>query len=354
MKKIIILILIIALASLWYFFYEEIYNINITKFIVPDQLYLVKGNEININVEIEEKENKKVNLKYISSDETILKTDGNKLKGIDDGTVTLTIKAINGEVKKTKVTVTSLITSPEINNEKAYITCNEYSKEEEKLLEEILKYRINESGYKTRGGALSAARFLLLEFKNGIKYFNENGRLESHSDILKIDSEGRFYHKGLYLTESKYDIISPSTEDGPKAWGCPLYNLYFNKSMENGLNCSGFITWALFNAGYDIGDVGAGDYTYVHNELLDLEPKEEINNALLYSGKIKVGDLIGFDGHIGMIIGMDNNKIYIGESYETGLRVRSFSKGALLNSEYTHIILMDDFYKIDGSYNNMW
>lgn len=354
MKKIIIIILLSILALLWYFLYEEVYNIKITEFTVPEKLYIIKGTVTPIDITIKEKNDKKINLKYISNDENILKTDGNKLTGINDGKTTLTIKTVNGEKKTVEIIVTSLITNPEINNDKPYITCNLYSKEEEKLLEEILENKIYESGYKTRGGVVAAARFLILEFKNKIKYFNENGRLENHGQILKIDGEGRFYHKGLYLTEDKYKIITSSTESGPAAWGCPLKNLYYNKIMENGLDCSGFITWVLFNAGFDIGDVGAGNFDYIHNELLDLTPKEEITNELLYSGKIKVGDLIGFDGHIGIIIGMDNSKIYIGESYETGLRAREFTKSELIKSEFTHIILMDDYYKHDGNYTIMW
>ena len=32
--------------------------------------------------------------------------------------------------------------------------------------------------------------------------------------------------------------------------------------MPNGLDCSGFIAWVLKNAGFDPGDIGAGDTEY--------------------------------------------------------------------------------------------
>lgn len=354
MKKYLVLsILILVISFYGYLIYKE-NNINIIKFEVPEKIYIIVGEETEIDINIMEENNKKIKLSLISENEEILKVNNNKIKGISDGNTKLKVKLQNKDVKKVDVVVTSLITKPTINNDKEYIKCGEYSKEESDLLEEIIKLRIDEAGYKTRAGALAAARFLLLEFKSGIKYYNENGRLENHSNIKYIDGEGRFYHKGLYLTEDKYSEIVASTNDGPKMWGCVLKNINYSKTMENGLNCSGFITWALYNAGYDIKDVGAGDYSYINNELLDLRPKESINLELLNSGKVKVGDLIGFDGHIAMIIGLEENKIYVGESYETGLRVLTFTYDELIKSDFTDIILMDDYYKNDGKITNMW
>lgn len=363
MKKrfiLLIFLLLILLLIISYFYFEISKNeIEITSFIVPEKLYISVNNPENIKIIIEEKNKKEVKYKLISEDESILKTSDNSVLGLKDGKTKIIVNAQNGETKEIEVVVTSLITKPKIDNEKPFIKCGEYSKEEESLLEEILEYKIKEAGYTSRGAAVSAARFLILEFKSGIRYFNENGRLENHSSILKIDGEGRYYHKGLYLTEDKYKNIEYSTSSGPKTWGCPLHNNYQNKEMENGLNCSGFITWVLYNAGYDIKDVGAGDFDYINNELLDIKPKMEITKELLNSGKVKVGDLIGKDGHIAMIIGLEEDKIYVGESYYEGdliegLRVRIFSKEELISSDFTDIILMDDFYKNEGIYNNMW
>lgn len=355
MKNNFVLILCILIVCFFgYLIYSENVNIELTVFEVPEKIYLPVGDKKEIIVNVEEKDNKKVRLNYISSNEDILSVKNNVITGISDGNVKLKVKAQNGESKEISVVVTNLITKPTLNNNKDYIICKEYTKEENDLLDEILESRINEAGYQTRGGALAAVRFLLLEFRSGIKYYNENGRLENHSNIKYVDGEGRFYHKGLYLSEEKYDEIVSSTSDGPKMWGCTLKNINYSKVMENGLNCSGFITWALYNAGYDIKDVGAGDYSYVNNELLDLKPKESISESLLSSGKVKVGDLIGFDGHIAMIIGLEKNKVYVGESYETGLRVRTFTYDELLESDFTDIILMDDYYKEDGNFTNMW
>ena len=355
MKKIFLIIFILLL--IWFLY---LYNskeipektLNITEFIVPEKIYLAINEEKQIQIKITEENNQEIKLKYINNSD-ILSIKNGFIKGLKEGSTKVTINAQN-EKREIEVIVTNLITKPELNNDKPYLKCGEYNKSDVALLESILEYKINEAGYLTRGGALAAARFLLLEFKNGIKYFNENGRLENHSSILHIDGEGRYYHKGLYLNEDKYSEIVSSTPSGPKMWGCELKNNYLNRYTENGLNCSGFITWALYNAGYDIKDVGAGDFSYIHNELLDLRPRELISENLLNSNKIKAGDLIGFDGHIAMIIGIENNNYYIGESYETGLRVRTFNINELINSEFTDIILMDEYYKEEGNYKNMW
>ena len=43
------------------------------------------------------------------------------------------------------------------NNSKSYLPCGRYTKEENDLLDEILKDRINDAGYKTRAGVVAAA-----------------------------------------------------------------------------------------------------------------------------------------------------------------------------------------------------
>lgn len=364
--KIIAVILVIIASTLVYFdkfkstskkvesVFQTLDELELTKFEVPEIIYLAVGETLKPNILIEEKEEKDFKVKLSSSKTKIFKIIGDEIKGKSDGEASLSIMVSNGEVKETKVIVTSLISPYTLNNEKEFLDCKEYSTEEAKLLDKILEYKIKEKGYLTRSGALEATRFLLLNFKYNLNYFLENGRLENHSDILHIDAEGRYYHKGLYLSEDKYDSIEASTESGPAMWGCPLKGVLYKKYSDNGLNCSGFITWALYNAGYDIKDVGAGDYSYVNNELLDLRPKEKITEDLLKSGEVKAGDLIGFDGHIAMIIGIDKDKIYVGESYETGTRVREFTHKELLKSDFTDIILMDDYYKEDGNYSEMW
>ena len=69
----------------------------------------------------------------------------------------------------------------------------------------------------------------------------------------------------------------------------------------------------------------------------------------------KVGDLIGRDGHIALIAGLDENNIYIAESLVGGVVIKEFSKyGTELYKLYSFINNMDELYKEEGIYTNMW
>lgn len=63
----------------------------------------------------------------------------------------------------------------------------------------------------SRAGVAEAARFLTLEFPYRIGYFNENGRL---ANPPKVDCEERYYHKGLYLHSSRFEVGDLLSGDG--------------------------------------------------------------------------------------------------------------------------------------------
>lgn len=281
--------------------------------------------------------------------------------GVSEGKTVIRAIASNGLEEEVEVQVTPLIvTMPNrFQWKKKYLACNQYTKEEAILLDQILQDRIAKAGYQTRAGVVAAARFLTLEFPYRIAYFYENGRLENHYDKRKVDGEGRYYHVGLYLSEDKYSMITPSW-DGPAMWGCPLtnrddtgpYTLY--TPYPNGLDCSGFVAWALLNGGFDLGDIGAGiDPNYL--DFSDVGEKVTITPQLLNSSRVKVGDLIGLYGHIAMIVGMDDTNYYLAESLIElkGPSITVYSRQQL-PSIYRYIMLMDDVYKNDGNLTNRW
>ena len=81
-----------------------------------------------------------------------------------------------------------------------------------------------------------------------------------------------------------------------------------------------------------------------------------LEKELMESGKVKPGDLINWWGHIGIIIGIDENKTYyVAESLDAyyGLVVKEYKKSEMPDS-WTYIMLMDDVYKSDGNLTNMW
>lgn len=280
---------------------------------------------------------------------------------------TATISATAEDITETvDVTVTDMIIPMPGPNELNYgskerIPANKYSEEDNDFLDEVLKTRVENAGYGTRAGALASARFLTLEFPYLVPYFYENGRLEAHGSKNTVDGEGRYYHEGLYLHESRYEGIRYSLA-GPAYWGAPLTNYenagYFTSGQRypNGFSCSGFITWCLINGGTDVGDVGAGNYEYRDDDLCDIGVQVPVTLETMYSGKVKAGDLIGTDGHIAMIVGLDETYIYIGESIGRGVRITKLriADELIYNPEYTYIMLMDTVYEGEGNYTEMW
>lgn len=123
----------------------------------------------------------------------------------------------------------------------------------------------------------------------------------------------------------------------------------------NGLDCSGYISWALYNGGFDVGDVGAGDNPYRDDDLYDLGERRDISIELINSGEVKVGDLIAYWGHMAMIVGMDKDNLYIAESLPQtkGVVVKKYTKKKAV-STFVNIMLMDEVYKEDGNLTIMW
>jgi len=327
-----------------------------------ETLYMWEGREETINYEVVKLGNVKDEIKLSSLDETVATVlEDGKIRGLKNGVTSIKLESSDGKVSTTvKVVVSNFITKPVINFRKNYLGCKQFSLDEANLVDEILFDRINDAGYQTRAGVVAAARFLTLEFNYRIHYFAENGRLKNYPPYHYVDGEGRYYHRGLYLNENKFKEIKASLV-GPAIWGCDLKTFtnlpeyVYGKKYPNGLDCSGFVTWALFNGGFDVGDIGAG----AHEEYYDLDdigPKIYVTNNLIDSGKVKVGDLIGNNGHMAIIVGIDSNNVYIAESLNTtaGVVVTTVAKNNLVNSIYDYVILMDNVYKEDGNYTNMW
>ena len=318
-----------------------------------DKIYLAIGEvkELDYEIETEEILEEDLKLHYISKDNTFFDIKNNKIIGLNVGKTYLNIKCLDKE-KVVEVIVTDLITLPKYAQDKEYLGCNVFAEEEAKVLDEILEYDINDAGYETRAGVVAAARFLSLKFPYKINYYFENGRLNS-SRRKHIDAEGRYYHKGLYLSENKYDTLEENASTRkPKMWGCELYANYTKSYSRNGLNCSGFVSWVLLNGGFNVGDLGAGSTEEF--DFTDLGNKVNLNLEVI-ENDIKVGDLIGRDGHIAIIIGIDEEKVYIAESYIPSLKVREFTYQELVDSyEFKYVMLMDSVYKKDGNLKNMW
>ena len=333
------------------------YISTIVKLNVKQNLKLVKDEVKEFNVSLKYVGNPDTTIKYLVEDENVAKVEDEKIIAVNDGSTKIFVSDNYGNKDVINVDVTSLITLPKINNSKPSLKYKQYTQEEAKILDEYLAYQISEAGDSTRAGVVAAARFLTLEFKQRIPYFLENGRI-THFNHKRpyCDGEGRYYHKGLYLSTDKYADIEKSVA-GPTMWGGYIKEWSTdNGIMPNGLDCSGFVCWCLYNGGFDLGDIGGGLSEGGVTTLSDIGIMKRINMELLQSGTVKAGDLVMYDGHIGIIIGIEDNAVYVADTLHHGYGtwVTKFTYRGLVYSDFSHIIDMSEQYKEDGNYTAMW
>lgn len=282
--------------------------------------------------------------------------DQGVITGVSNGNAKITV-SFQKFKKEIDVLVTDeIIPMPDTYNfKKPYVPCGRYTKEENDLLDEILKDRIEEAGYLTRAGVVAAGRFLMLEFPYRLRYFSENGRM--YTSGTKVDGEGRYYHTGLYLDESRREGITHPMH-GPAEWGCEIYSIPSAGMRPNGFDCSGFISWIIHQAGYDNQDLGAG-VSYGVLDMTDLGEKHAIHEE---DYTMRVGDLLSGDlaegGHIAMLVGLKDGYYYVAESLwyigqQNGPLINKYDFASLKKNFYW-VMDMDEYYKEDGNYTEFW
>lgn len=324
-----------------------------------DTFYLAIGESEKLNYDIESsKDDYKLTLS--SENEDIVSISDGKIVGINLGTSVVTLKSESGKKAEVSVTVTDLIRKPELDDKKKFLPCHAYTEEEAHIIDEALRTRVLNKGEGTRAALIETIRFMTLSFKYKVSYFYENGRMHE-SGVRKADGEGRYYHKGLYLGEDKFKDIKVSHK-GPAIWGCPLTNLQDHNrykpgaKMPNGLDCSGFVTWSLYNSGLDVGDIGAG-INDRHKDMSDVGEMHSLTYEYANSGDYKVGDVIARWGHTALIAGKDSEYLYIAESLLKGVRIEKVSyknPNSSLYKYYAYINKMDKEYSKNDDYTDMW
>lgn len=320
------------------------------------------------------------NLRYVSSNENVASVRDGRIITNAPGTATITVSSqgISDSIEIEVTDLYTLIDTDSMNKPILHETICDYA--ENLKLDKVLEMKIAEAGYQTRAGVVAAARFMALQFPYRLAYFAETGKLDNTVDSRRSDGEGRYYHKGFYLSEEKYDDIVASIL-GPKYWGQYFKedttedhsrdeeyldgglvvsdigtNLYLMK-RPNGLDCGGFVSWCYYNAGYDFGDMGAGGPGSYGMSMLG--ERVSISDELLQSDRIRCGDLCGFTGHVGIVIGIEEDYIWIADTIRTGTKVRRYERNLesfneLGDDAFTYFMLMDDEYLEDGNYTEMW
>ena len=299
---------------------------------VHDKIYLAVEDEYTLDGQ-----------DYVSSNSEVAKVVNNKLVGVSNGKV-----AVTNECNSYEFEVTDMITAPLLSEDKQQLPCGRYSEQENEYLDEILASQIESAGYQTRSAPVAAGRFLLLQFPYHMSYFSENGRLPY------CDGEGRYYHKGLYLNTYKVEKENiTAIIHGPGEWGCKMFSDPAQIQQINSLDCSGFVTWCLVNGGFDPGDIGAGGRDMDGGYPM-IGPQHEITMESL--DEVKIGDLFAEDGHISILLGINDGKYYIGESnLGIDIRIRVSTKQELIDSTFYAWIDMEEFYNHqDGNLTNYW
>ncbi len=335
------------------------FDINITKwFLAPEETLKILNKMEYVGLP-------DLSLIYTSDDESVATVDSNGvITGVGNGTTKIHVKPIGFDEKVVEITTTDIIRAPELDDTKPVVKCEQYTAEEAALLDEILATRVEQRGVGTRAALLEVTRFMTLNLKVKIPYFYEHGRMKPYwKNARKVDGEGRWYHKGLYLSKDKYDLISPENVKEKKAmWGCPLTNYddsdgwAVGAKKPNGLDCSGFVSFSLYNSGQDPGDIGAG----MDPELISMDDfgeKHTLTYEFANSDNYKVGDMIGRNGHVALISGKDDENLYISESLLKGVRTVTYSyknKNSKLYTNYEYIGNLDNRYVADGDYTDMW
>lgn len=324
-----------------------------------DTFYLAIGESEKLNYDIESSKDD-YKLTWSSENEDIVSISDGKIVGVNLGTSVVTLKSESGKKAEVSVTVTDLIRKPELDDKKKFLPCHAYTEEEAHIIDEALRTRVLNKGEGTRAALIETIRFMTLSFKYKVSYFYENGRMHE-SGVRKADGEGRYYHKGLYLSEDKFKDIKVSHK-GPAIWGCPLTNLQDHNrykpgaKMPNGLDCSGFVTWSLYNSGLDVGDIGAG-INDRHKDMSDVGEMHSLTYEYANFGDYKVGDVIARWGHTALIAGKDSEYLYIAESLLKGVRIEKVSyknPNSSLYKYYAYINKMDKEYSKNDDYTDMW
>lgn len=205
-----------------------------------------------------------------------------------------------------------------------------YSKE---YHDNYLDYRIKlAGGYGTREAVVASAKYLSEEYTvNGsnLPYFWGGKRLDKGVD----DNWG-----------SDRTITGSGTDEQP-----------LGQSFPFGLDCSGFVSWALYNSGYDIKvyySDGIVEHCIKKGGIDHLFNKDTINSIDIKEGDIVYRNTDG-DDHIAIITKFDRENDIISFAEENGSRglvVNEFHINEFVEKYYnqdngfTGIITMENYY----------
>ena len=242
-------------------------------------------------------------------------------------TVSVDVKDLSGNVTNLKCSIEKIIN---IENPSQMITCNGDRTEYNKRIEELVAI----NGPRTRNAAVAVAKFLSTEIGVKIPYFWAGGHWhypwDGHDD------------------PEMFKGVSPK-------WGCDETQWReFNGTYIHpaGIDCTGFVAWTLFNAGFKKSEIGSfsgekalTSFTSGGKRLTIIDFKGSIDRT-------KPGDVVWLEGHMGFVIDVDvpNNIITVAhERQGWGLVVGRFSAktGKQIDGHlvWLKVMLLDNYYE---------
>ena len=145
----------------------------------------------------------------------------------------------------------------------------------------LIKSNVEKNGYGTRAGVVAAAVTLIAELGNNydtkVPYFLSGG----HHDGVRSGALGYW--------GSGYE------DDGRQCY----YTGYGNVYTVCGLDCSGFVPWAIKNGGFQVGVRLAGNF-----QNMDGARRVSLSSS---SAVLEPGDLLESEGHIVLVVGIDES-----------------------------------------------
>lgn len=163
----------------------------------------------------------------------------------------------------------------------------------------LIAANVSNAGYGTRSGVVAAAVTLIGEMdKYGIK-------------LPYVWGGGHSSHGGI-------------SQGADGNWGV----------RDSGLDCSGFIAWAIYNGGYNFNDTQSTHFKGL-GEVVELDAKNAV---------ISPGDVLVKSGHVALVVGIDEERKEYITAEALGARYGILFKRRKFNEASYSGVKMDSYY----------
>lgn len=236
------------------------------------------------------------------------------------------------------------------NDTRPLQTSESYTQIEKSLMEIEFNNRMN-SVVGKRNKTVAAAIFLV-----GLKYSIPYAHRYAAETASYYNYVGRYTEKGLFfnkIIDAEGNVHNPWGELVQTHPKFPRHEVQgMGDYYENGLNCSSFVSWALYNGGAVTDAKLLNRYFAVNYPKFPGAYQVSIKEGI---EDIRIGDLIGFNNaHIAMVIGVNKDNVVFasadGGSIQghpsSGLRYHTFNKKTTDWDTflYKYIVKMENVY----------